>query len=65
MTHPMGPSLLAELEYRRARLVRTGRSVPVGSRGTRRAERAEHLLAERSRTDNRRNAPATAYTRAA
>jgi hypothetical protein len=48
MIHPMGISLTAELEYRRARLVRTGHHVPLGSRGTRRA--AAHAEQARQRS---------------
>ena len=63
MVHPMGLSLTTELEYRRARLVRTGRSLPQGSRGTRRAERAELAAAAASRAT--RTVPATAGPRVA
>ena len=73
MVHPMGPSLTAELEYRRARLVRTGRgTVPAASRGTRRAQRSERAaqvaLAERAACAHSATPcgpPATVRTRAA
>jgi hypothetical protein len=72
MTYPMGPSLTAELEYRRDTLLRIGRSTARGaSRGTRRAERNER--AARVATAERASAgapctpctPGPARTRAA
>jgi hypothetical protein len=58
MIHPMNISLEAELEYRRARLVRTGHSLPLASRGTRRA-------AARTEQASRRGKAAISSARAA